>query len=31
VQYALIAIALASLGLTLYALWRRAKIKEATG
>src|SRR5262249_3853804 len=30
VQYVLIGIALISLGLTLYALWRRAKVKEAT-
>ena len=31
VQYALIGVALVSLTLTLYAFWRRAKVKEATG
>jgi len=31
VQYALIAVATVSLALTLYALWRRAKTREATG
>jgi lysozyme family protein len=31
VKYALLALALASIGLTLYAAWHRARIKEATG